>query len=109
MGSADEIQTKAEFFAQLGRAAKTTVVLLGKRPDKRDVIEEIELQLDVMGRRAADPQGPTQAERDRINLAILTRIHFAPRADGLNGDYETGIWLKQLRNLAWFYQNWPVT
>ena len=109
MGPADEIETKQEFFAPLERAMRTTKGLHAKRPDKRQVIEDIELQLDVMGRRAADPGGPTQIERDRINLAILTRIHFTPGQDGQNWDAETGIWTKQLRNLAWFYQNWPAT
>lgn len=108
MGAADPIQTRPEFFNQLARATETTKRLLVKRADKREILDDIELQLDVMARRAADPAGPTPEEQQRIHLASLVKMHFAPGPNGLNLDPETGIWSKQLRNLEFYYKHWPA-
>jgi hypothetical protein len=105
---AKEPTTREEFFTQLERARANTLKMKAKRPEKIDVLDEIDIQLAYIARSSREPGGPSKSDKDHIQLLGLTRFNFPMLPDGTNGDVETVTWSKQVRNVAWYFKNWKA-
>lgn len=97
-----EIETEDEFRAAIEECLAAMPKLYARHPDKRAVIEELELELDIMRRRTAEGQVPTEAERDRIKIQWETKFHF-PLATTPPETYRL---MERLRDIAYCYRNW---
>lgn len=97
-----EIETEDEFRVAIEACLAEMPPLYARHPDKRAILEELELELDIMRRRTADGQVPTEAERDRIKIQWETKHHF-PMREVPTATYR---YMERLRDIAYCYRNW---
>ncbi len=102
----DPIETRQEFFAAIDEALAKIGPLVQAHPDKREVLEDFEMQLDIMRRRTAEGQSPTDLERQRIKIQWQTKFHFPTDNVAELPPMDTLIYLKRLRDIAYCYRNW---
>jgi hypothetical protein len=102
----DPIETRQDFFAAIDESLAKIGDLVEAHPDKRSVLEDFEMQLDIMRRRTAEGQVPTELERQRIKIQWQTKFHFpTDKVDDLP-PMTTLMALKRLRDIAYCYRNW---
>jgi hypothetical protein len=97
-----EIETEDEFHAAIEECLAEMPAIYARHPDKRAILEEIELELDIMRRRSAGGQVPTEAERDRIKIQSETKHHFPPNSLPM----ATYFFMQRLCDIAYCYRNW---
>ena len=113
-----DLQTKEEFQSQLQQAMKLTVTLYNSRPDKRDTVGEVELQLDIIQRATAEGRIPTPEDQERIFMWQLAKRDFpnyeqSPPGVGMwrrldqNTTQEVDTWIQLLFDVQHFYKHFP--
>lgn len=100
------IETRQEFFAAIEKAMGKFGPLHEVHPDKREVLDDLEMQLDIMRRRTADGQVPTDLERQRITIQWQTKFHFPMSNVEEMPPRDTLMFMQQLRDIAYCYRNW---
>jgi hypothetical protein len=104
---AKTIETMDEFYEQLTSAKDAAPKMRAKRPDKIEVIDEIEVQLMHIDRCSRQPGGPTKRDRDYTRLNALMGIHFSTHVDPRNDNFETWLWRTQATNVETYFRKWP--